>query len=49
MLISHTIKQFLEERMAMRYSPHTIRDYGVMYKKFLNEIGDIDFENIQKQ
>jgi integrase/recombinase XerD len=49
MLISHTIKQFLEERMAMRYSPHTIRDYGVTYKKFLAEVGDMDFDDIQKQ
>lgn len=49
MLISQTIKQFLEERMAMRYSPHTIRDYRVTYKKFLAEVGDIDFDDIQKQ
>lgn len=49
MLISHTIKQFLEERKAMRYSPHTIRDYAVTYKKFLAQVGDMDFENIQKQ
>ena len=49
MLISQTIKQFLEERMAMRYSPHTIRDYRVTYKKFLAEVGDVDFDDIQKQ
>lgn len=49
MLISDTIKQFLEERIAMRYSPHTIRDYTVTYKKFLNHVGDMEFENIQKQ
>lgn len=49
MLISHAIKQFVEERKAMRYSPHTIRDYAVTFKKFLAQVGDMDFENIQKQ
>jgi len=49
MLISNVIKQFLEERIAMRYSPHTIRDYTVTFQKFLACVGDIDFESIQKQ
>lgn len=49
MLISDTIKQFLEERIAMRYSPHTIREYSVTYKKFLAHVGDMKFENVQKQ
>jgi site-specific recombinase XerD len=49
MLISTVFKQFLEERKAMRYSPHTIRDYQVTFKKFLALHGDVDIEIIHKQ
>ncbi len=49
MLFSNVVKEFLEERMAMRYSPHTIRDYGVTFKKFLACFGDMDIEVIHKQ
>ncbi|GIV65479.1 MAG: integrase [Bellilinea sp.] len=49
MLFSNAVKQFIEERIAMRYSPHTIRDYGVTYKKFLACVGDVDIRTINKQ
>lgn len=49
MLFSTAVAQFIEERIAMRYSPHTIRDYGVTYKKFLACIGDIDIGAVSKQ
>lgn len=48
MLFSSVVKAFLEERMAMRYSPHTIRDYRVTFKKFLAFFGDLEFETINK-
>ncbi len=49
MLFSTAVKQFIEERIAMRYSPHTIRDYGVTYKKFLAHVGDVDIGAVNKQ
>lgn len=49
MLFSAAVKQFIEERIAMRYSTHTIRDYGVTYKKFLACVGDIDIRAVNKQ
>lgn len=49
MLFSVAVKQFIEERIAMRYSPHTIRDYGVTYKKFLAHVGDVDIGAVNKQ
>lgn len=49
MLFSTAVKQFIEERIAMRYSPHTIRDYGVTYKKFLACVGDMDIRAVNKQ
>ncbi|GAP10226.1 site-specific recombinase XerD [Bellilinea caldifistulae] len=49
MLFSTAVKQFIEERIAMRYSPHTIRDYGVTFRKFLAFFGDLEFETISKQ
>ncbi len=49
MLFSAAVKQFIEERIAMRYSPHTIRDYGVTFEKFLKCVGDVNIEAISKQ
>ncbi len=49
MLFSVAVKQFIEERIAMRYSPHTIRNYGVTYKKFLAHVGDVDIGVVTKQ
>ncbi len=49
MLFSIAVKQFIEERIAMRYSPHTIRDYKVTYKKFLTHVGDMDIRTVNKQ
>jgi len=49
MFISDAVKLFLEERMAMRYSPHTIRDYMVTFKKFLAYFGDVEIETLNKQ
>lgn len=49
MLFSTAFKQFIEERIAMRYSSHTIRDYGVTFKKFLACVGDMDIGTVNKQ
>ncbi len=49
MLFSIAVKQFIEERVAMRYSPHTIRDYEVTYRKFLAHAGDMDIRAVNKK
>lgn len=49
MLFSDVVKQFLEERVAMRYSPYTIRDYKVTFMKFIRHFGDKEIGEIEKR
>jgi site-specific recombinase XerD len=47
-MLTNTIERFLEERSAARYSPHTLNDYQVTFKKFLSNIGDVPLATITR-
>ena len=49
MLFSRAVQQFLEERIAMRYSPYTIRNYEVTFRKFTTFCEDVEIASITKQ
>ncbi len=48
MKLQAVIDQFLQERLASRYSPLTIRDYKVTFKKLQEFMGEVEFEAITR-
>jgi len=49
MLLSNVIDIFIIECKAARYSPHTINDYNVTFKKLLKTVGDIEMHLVEKK
>jgi|YelNatPaOPRAMG01_1025707.scaffolds.fasta_scaffold114852_1 site-specific recombinase XerD len=49
MLLSDVINQFIAERKAARYSPHTINDYNVTFKKLLQYLSDVEISSVEKK